>query len=62
MLELPAGPALRIEYMRKGLVNLQYVTVRRDRLYAIVYVTRPALERRYARVFAASARTLSVDG
>lgn len=61
MLELPAGPALRIEYVRKGLVTMQYVTVRADRLYAIVYATRPALERRYAGVFAASARTLSVD-
>jgi hypothetical protein len=60
-LELPAGAALRLEYVRKGLVNVQYVTVRGGQLYALVYITRPALERRYAPVFAASARTLSLE-
>jgi hypothetical protein len=60
-LSLPAGEALRLEYVRKGLATVQYLTVRDDRLYALVYVTRPALEPQYAPLFAASARTLSID-
>jgi hypothetical protein len=60
-LDLPAGAALRLQYVRKGLLHVQYLTVRGDRLYALVYVTRPALERRYATVFAASARTFSLE-
>jgi hypothetical protein len=60
-LELPAGAALRLEYVHKELATVQYLTVRGDRLYALVYVTRPALEQKYAPLFAASARTLSID-
>jgi hypothetical protein len=60
-LDLPAGAALRLQYVRKGLLHVQYLTVRGDRLYALVYVTRPALERRYTTVFAASARTFSLE-
>jgi hypothetical protein len=60
-LELPAGAALRLQYVRKGLMNVQYLTVRGDRLYALVYATRPALVRHYAPVFAASARTFSLE-
>jgi hypothetical protein len=61
-LALPAGDALRLEYTRHGTANVQYVTVRGDRLYALVYTTLPALRSRYTRDFALSARTLSLDG
>jgi hypothetical protein len=61
-LTLPAGEALRLEYARKGTATVQYVTVRGDRLYALVYTTLPALKSRYTRDFELSARTLSVDG
>lgn len=60
-LVLPAGEALRLEYARKGRTNVQYLTVRGDRLYALVYVTLPRLKSRYAPQFEASARTLSLD-
>lgn len=60
-LTLPAGEALRLEYMRAGTATVQYVTVRGDRLYAVVYATRPSLRSRYSREFALSARTLSID-
>ena|ERR687895_1033400 len=59
---LPAGEALRLEYRRKGTVAVQYVTVRGEQLYALVYVTRPELKPRYAPQFEASARTLSFVG
>ena len=58
---LPAGEALRLDYVRRGSATVQYVTVRGGRLYALVYVTLPELKVRYARQFDASARTLSFD-
>ena len=61
-LTLPAGDALRLEYVRKGMTTVQYVTVRGDRLYALVYTTLPEFRPRYARLFEASARTLSLGG
>jgi hypothetical protein len=61
-LNLPAGEALRLDYVRRGSATVQYVTVRSGRLYALVYVTLPELKVRYARHFDASARTLSLDG
>jgi hypothetical protein len=60
-LTLPAGEALRLEYVRRGTATVQYVTVRGDRLYAVVYTTLPSLRSRYSRAFALSARTLSID-
>jgi hypothetical protein len=32
--------------VRKGLLNVRYLTVRGDRLYALVYVTTPVFKRR----------------
>ena len=60
--KLPVGAALRLEYVRKGMATVQYVTVRGDRLYALVYTTLPEFRPRYARLFEASARTLSLGG
>lgn len=61
-LKLPVGAALRLEYVRKGMATVQYVTVRGDRLYALVYTTLPEFRPRYARLFEASARTFSLGG
>jgi hypothetical protein len=61
-LTLPAGEVLRLQYTRDGMATVQYVTVSGDRLYALVYTTLPGLRSRYARDFALSARTLSLDG
>ena len=61
-LELPAGTALLLRYVRERMATVQYVTVRGDRLYALVYTTLPEFGPRYARLFEASARTLSLGG
>jgi hypothetical protein len=61
-LRLPVGEAVRLEYARNGTATVQYAAVRGDRLLALVYMTRPELESRYARQFEASARTLSLPG
>jgi hypothetical protein len=61
--ELPLGEALRLDYIRayadgSRIATLQYVVVRGETLYIVTYATRPRLAARYARAFAASARTL----
>jgi hypothetical protein len=59
---LAAGEALRLESSRRGAATLQYVTIRGERLVALVYTTLPELEARFAPEFEGSARTLSVSG
>jgi hypothetical protein len=61
--DLPLGDALRLEFVRAydsgaRLATLQYVVVRGETLYIVTFATRPRLVPRYARAFAASARTL----
>jgi hypothetical protein len=61
--ELPLGEALRLEFVRayaggSRIATLQYLVVRGETLYIVTYATRPGLVARYARAFAASARTL----
>lgn len=61
--ELPLGEALRLDFVRTygagtRIATLQYVVVRGETIYVVTYATRPRLAARYARAFAASARTL----
>jgi hypothetical protein len=63
---LAAGDALRLEFARttgrRRLATVQYVVVRGDRTYALVYTTLGKLSRGYRRLFDRSAHSLSLPG